>query len=111
MTNLGQSGQFAHNFSLEVHKFSAGLVCTVLLHLSLRSLLPSTVTLNKGHWDIWLLGQKVFGTFGVWDKSLDFWIFLGHMALGQNVIGTIYLWAERFWDNSPRVILSLGQKA
>ena len=44
----------------------------------------------------------MFGTFGVWDKSLDFQIFLGHMALGQNVIGTIYLWAERFWDNSPR---------
>ena len=44
----------------------------------------------------------MFGTFGVWDKSLDFRIFLGHMALGQNVIGTIHLWAERFWDNSPR---------
>ena len=44
----------------------------------------------------------MFGTFGVWDKSLDFQIFLGHMALGQNVIGTIYLWAARFWDNSPR---------
>ena len=53
----------------------------------------------------------MFGTFGVWDKSLDFQIFLGHMALGQNVIGTIYLWAERFWDNSPRMMLSLGQKA
>ena len=57
---------------------------------------------TKCSWDIWLLGQKVFGTFGVWDKSLDFQIFLGHMALGQNVIGTIYLWAARFWDNSPR---------
>ena len=44
----------------------------------------------------------MFGTFGVWDKSLDFWIFLGHIALGQNVIGTIYLWVEKFWDNSPR---------
>ena len=57
------------------------------------------------------MGQKVAGTFGVWDKSLDFRILLGHMALGQNVIGTIYLWAERFWDNSPRMILSLEQKA
>ena len=56
---------------------------------------------TKCSWDIWLLGQKVFGTFGVWDKSLDFWIFLGHMALGQNAIGTIHLWAERLWDNSP----------
>ena len=43
----------------------------------------------------------MFGTFGVWDKSLDFRIFLGHMALGQNVIGTIYPWAESVWDNSP----------
>ena len=53
----------------------------------------------------------MFGTFGVWDKSLDFQIFLGHMALGQNVIGTIFLRSESVWDNSPRKILSLGQKA
>ena len=65
---------------------------------------------TKCSWDIWLLGQNVFGTFGFWDKSLYFRIFLGHMALGQNVIGKIYLWAERFWDNSPRMMWSLGQK-
>ena len=64
---------------------------------------------TKGSWDIWLLGQNVFGTFGFWDKSLDFRIFLEQMALGQNVIGTIYLWAGSVWDNSPTEQKSLGQ--
>ena len=58
---------------------------------------------TKCSWDIWLLGQNVFGTFGVWDKSLDFGIFLGQKALGQNVSGTILLGGKGQWDNSPRV--------
>ena len=56
-------------------------------------------------WDTCALGQKalgqnVVGTFGFWDKSLDFRIFLGQKALGQNVIGTIHLGAQCQWDNS-----------
>ena len=51
---------------------------------------------TKCSWDIQCLGQNVSGTFGVWDKSLDFRIFLG-----QNVFGTIHLGAKGQWDNSP----------
>ena len=57
---------------------------------------------TKCSWALWLLGQKVVGTYGVWDKSLDFPIFLGHIVLGQNVIGKIYLREESVWDNFPR---------
>ena len=46
---------------------------------------------TKCIWDIWH-----------WDKSLDFGIFLGQKALGQNVSGTNYLGAKGQWDNSPR---------
>ena len=53
---------------------------------------------TKCSWDIWLLGQNVFGTFGVWDKSLDFQIFLGQKALGQNVSGTIHPNLSCHWD-------------
>ena len=56
---------------------------------------------TKCSWDIQCLGQNVGGTFGVWDKSLDFRIFLGQKALGQNVFGTIHLGAKGQWDNSP----------
>ena len=68
---------------------------------------------TKGSWDLLLLGQNVVGTFGIWDNSLFYGdtYALGQKVLGQNVIGTIHLWAERFWDNSPRMILSLEQKA
>ena len=58
---------------------------------------------TKCSWDLWLLGQNVFGTFGFWDKSLEFGIFLGQKALGQNVSGTILLGGKGQWDNSPRV--------
>ena len=56
---------------------------------------------TKCSWDLLLLGQNVFGTFGVWDKSLDFRIFLGQKALGQNVSGTNYLRGKGQWDKSP----------
>ena len=56
---------------------------------------------TKCSWDIQCLGQNVFGTYGFWDKSLDFRIFLGQKALGQNVFGTIHLGAKGQWDNSP----------
>ena len=51
---------------------------------------------TKCSWDLWPLGQNVGGTFGVWDKSLDF-----RIILGQNVLGTIHLGAKSQWDNSP----------
>ena len=47
------------------------------------------------------LGPMAIGTKCIWDKSLDFGIFLGQKALGQNVSGTIYLGAKGQWDNSP----------
>ena len=56
---------------------------------------------TKCRWDIWCLGQNVVGTLGVWNKSLDFQIFLGQKALGQNVTGTIHLLTKSHWDNSP----------
>ena len=56
---------------------------------------------TKSSWDLLLLGQNVFGTFDVWDKSLGFGIFLGQKALGQNVRGTNYLRGKGQWDNSP----------
>ena len=49
---------------------------------------------TKCSWDFWHLGQFTF----FWDRYA-----LGQKVLGQNVIGTIYLWAESVWDNSPRV--------
>ena len=64
---------------------------------------------TKCCWDIWLLGQNVIGTFGIWDNSLFF--------------GTHMHWDKRYWDkmslgqftcgqkDSPRMILSLEQKA
>ena len=57
---------------------------------------------TKCNWNYWSLGQNVFGTFGVWDKSLDFGIFLGQKALRQNVSRTIHLVTESYWDKSLR---------
>ena len=51
------------------------------------------------------MGQNVFGTFGFWDRYA-----LGQKVLGHNVIGTIFLLVTCHWDNSPKSVLSLGQK-
>ncbi len=56
---------------------------------------------TKCSWDLLPLGQNVVGTLGIWDKYLDFLIFLGQKVLGQNVSGTNYLGAKGQWDNSP----------
>ena len=45
---------------------------------------------TKCGWDLWLMGQNVFGTFGLWDNSLFF--------------GTHMHWDKRYWDK-----MSVGQ--
>ena len=55
---------------------------------------------TKCSWDIWLLGQNVVGTFGIWDNSL----FLGQICIGTKGIGT-----KCHWDNSPVGRKVLGQ--
>ena len=51
---------------------------------------------TKGSWDIWLLGQNVVGTFGIWDNSLFF--------------GTHMHWDKRYWDKMSLGQFTCGQK-
>ena len=51
---------------------------------------------TKGSWDIWLLGQNVVGTFGIWDNSLFF--------------GTDMHWDKRHWDKMSLGQFTCGQK-
>ena len=51
---------------------------------------------TKCSWDIWLLGQNVVGTFGIWDNSLFF--------------GTDMHWDKRQWDKMSLGQFTCGQK-
>ena len=51
---------------------------------------------TKCSWDIWLLGQNVVGTFGIWDNSLFF--------------GTDMHWDKRHWDKMSLGQFTCGQK-
>ena len=69
------------------------------------------------NWDKMWLGLLAFGTKCIWDfwslgQISFFWdtYALGQKALGQNVSGTNYLRGKGQWDNSPKSVLSLGQK-
>ena len=51
---------------------------------------------TKCSWDIWLLGQNVVGTFGIWDNSLFF--------------GTDMHWDKKYWDKMSLGQFTCGQK-